>query len=239
MKAKTKWANHIAIAALTSILLLLTLYFTFEIFAEKSRQDFYGLSQVEFVSPNSKVEYIRFDQNDGSYEEHWRDVENKQERHDRYSKDGELINRLIVVDSGKTVISVGNEGGKLEAYTWELPSKDADENNELLQKSLIKEVKDQMYDKKWTLSKNSKLAKNNSVDEVESIEGEVKEIVQLDTVTGVPLKREVFEFIGGKEEKVLTETYQFIEGSTYLFEANVNAKEVPADDIVDQRRCVE
>ncbi|WP_289141061.1 hypothetical protein [uncultured Brevibacillus sp.] len=232
MKANTKWAKPKAIAALTSVLLLSVIYFTYETLSENNSQDFYDLSQIEIVMPISKVEYIRFDHNDGSYEEHWRDIQKKQDRHDSYSKYGVLMNRLIVVNSGKTVISIGNEGGKWEAYTWELSSKDAEENNEILQKSLINEVKEQMNDKKWTLSKNSKMIKNDSVDEVESVKSGRKEIVQLDTVTGVPLKREVFEIISGKEEKVLTETYQFIEGSTYLFEANVHAKEVPADDIV-------
>ncbi|MDH4616590.1 hypothetical protein [Brevibacillus sp. AY1] len=235
MKFKTTWVKSGVVLGITSVALLSSIYFTSNTFAEKSKLETYDLTQTEFVQPKSKIEYIRFDHNDGTYDEHWRDVENKQERHDKYTKDGELINRIIVLDSGKRVISIGNEGGELEAYTWELPSKDAAENNNLLQISLIKETKDKLKDKKWKLNKSAKLNSNVSVDEIESLNDDTKEIVRLDSETGIPLEREIYEIKNGKEEKVLTETYQFIDDSSDLFDVDIKAKEVPADDIVVEK----
>lgn len=224
-----KWVKpSITIAA--SVALLSSLYFTTDTLAEKSvEQSNYVIAESDFEVPSSKIEYIKISHENGGYEEHWRDIENKQERHDTYSADGKLINRLIVTDSGKKVISIGNDNGELAAYSWELPSKDAKENNKILKNSLLKQEKDKLKDKKWKIQK-SKTLNDTPIDVIETTYDNFKEVVELDQTTGVPVEKDIYEIKNGHEEKIRTETFELLDNSSDLFKVDIKVTEVAADD---------
>ena len=100
----------------------------------------------------NNIDYIKLLYNDGSYEEHWRDKSNSLERTDRYDSNGNFESRILVLDNGSKVINVGLENAKFEAYSWEMPNKIAKQNSSLLKESILKDVKESLKIKKWSLN---------------------------------------------------------------------------------------
>ncbi|MGK5512093.1 hypothetical protein [Brevibacillus formosus] len=230
-----KWLKP-AVTLTAAVAVLSSVYLASDTLAVKSHKPDnnkgdYLLAESNFEVPNSKVEYIKVSFENGGYEEHWRDIANQQERHDTYSKTGELVNSVIVTDSGKKVISIGNDNGELTAYTWELPSKDAKENKKMLQNSLLKEETAKLQDKRWNKQK-SKTLNDTSIDVIETTYDRFKEVVDLDTSTGLPIEREVYSLNNGKETKLRTETFELVDSSSDLFEIDQDLEitEVTADD---------
>lgn len=184
---------------------------------------------------DKKHEYIKVVQEDGSYEEHWRDLKNLQERHDTYTKDGELVNRIIVTEKGKRVYVIGNDNGTLEASTWVLPEKVANQNKKILQISLLEETKDRLKNGSWKKIGKEKM-KGKDVEVIESQANGLTEDMYVDLETGLPVKKDTFK----GSNKIRTEYYETIDGEEDIYEvdSNLDIKEMPNDmkDIHDEAK---
>jgi hypothetical protein len=120
---------------------------------------------------SNNIEYIKMSYNDGSYEEHWRDKANTMERTDRYDENGNFVNRILVLDNGTKVINVGLENGKFEIYSWKMPEKIAKENNINLKGSILREVKDSLKTKTWTIEDKNRTKTSSVVQKLLSNNG--------------------------------------------------------------------
>ena len=190
-----------------------------------------GIALAASVQANSlDVEYIKV-KNSNGYSEHWRDLENLQERSDTNDNNGKLSNKILVLEKGKRVISIGDDDGKIEAYTWILPDDIANENGKLLQKSLLEDIKNELKKSKWIDKGTKKLADGREVKVIESSFEGLTELVYVD-ITEFPVKREFFKSENG-QLKLLddrTEEYKKVSSqSGEIFEYNSSGlKEIPA-----------
>ncbi len=179
---------------------------------------------------NLDVEYIKV-KNPNGYSEHWRDIINLQERSDTYDSYGKLVNRLLVLEKGKRVISIGNYNGKMEAYTWVLPDDIANENKILLSKSLLEDVKNKLKKSEWINKGKKKLVDGREVRVIQSSFEGLTEVFYVDA-TDFLVKREFFKNVNSQlillEER--TEEYMKIsDNSGKLFKYyNTGLKEIPA-----------
>lgn len=215
---------------LLTLLLAVTCLFVYQF---KNGSTFNG-NKIAFAASiqanNLNVEYIKVKIPSG-YSEHWRDIITLQERSDTYDNNGKLANRILVSEKGKRVISIGNDNGKMEAYSWILPDDIANENKTLLSKSLLENVKNELKQSKWIDKGKKKLVDGREVRVIESSFEGLTEVVYVDA-TDFPIKREFFKNENGQlkllEER--TEEYKKISSqSGEIFEYNgPEVKEIPA-----------
>jgi len=232
---KRTWGVLVTSTLLTAVVIS-GLHFTNQTYAESGSKI---ADKAADQLSSSTVDYIKTVDESGRVEEHWRDTKTLQERHDIYDKDGTLINRIIVTDEGKTVISISNEDGKLKADKWTVPSEVAEENKKLLNKSLIKEFKDELNNKEWKKKGEEKLQGKEvqKLEAVYKIESESKdkhkEVVFVDQETNYPKKREIYApDKNGKVKLQRTEFFEFYEGDTSdLFDVDdkIKIKKVDSD----------
>ncbi|GGA00921.1 hypothetical protein GCM10008018_53970 [Paenibacillus marchantiophytorum] len=177
-----------------------------------------GIEHVKITSENNKVAHF------------YRDTVNLEEKSENYKPDGTLENKVIVTESGKRVISIGNNNGKLESFTWLLPENIANENKELISKSLLKEIKAELSFKKW-IDDSGQFINDQNTKKIKSVEGSKITKVSIDANTDLPIKKEMFEVVGGKEILVSTEEYTIEKNDLKASIFNVdktNIKEISA-----------
>lgn len=185
---------------------------------------------------NLDLEYIKIKTPDG-HSEHWRDLKNLEERADTYDAKGNIVNKIIVKDNGKRVISIGFENGKPEALTWVLPDNISNINKDNLSKSLLQEVKNELHKQKWQDKGLAKLADGKTVRKIESTFEDAIEVVYIDESTSFPVKRELYKKQNNQLRllETRTEEYKKVSGNSgEIFNHNgVELKEIPAPVVGD------
>ncbi|AOY76001.1 hypothetical protein [Clostridium formicaceticum] len=183
----------------------------------------------------SKIEYIKVSRKEGYSEEYYRDMKNLKERSDIKDENGNLVNRILVLEEGKRIINIGNENGKVEVHTWLLPDEIAKANKEILSKSIQENIKNSLKNQKWTLEGNIELSNGKKAKKISSLIDGFCEVVYVDEETDFPIKREIYEVQedGGKKLKLIeerAEEYKKIDDdSNQLFEyEQYELEEIPA-----------
>lgn len=151
-------------------------------------------NDIDYIKRTSKKEIS----------EHWRDVSKGQEKSKTYNLNGELINSIYVVDSGKRVYSVGGSG---EAYTWILPEEISNENNELLKRTLLDQIKLDLESKYWKFE-GAVNEDDKTLQKLSTSKKGAREIVFVDESTGFVTKKEVYIEDNGKMELSYIEEYK-------------------------------
>lgn len=184
-------------------------------------------------SISGKVEYIKVSTSAEDYTVHVRDKIKLVEVSETYLN-GQLQNKNIVSEGGKRVTSIGrdHETGKLVGTTWLLPKNIAAENERILKISLLEKQKEELKLKKWNMTQTLK-EDGRSLQQVTSEQTDQKEIVYIDELTGLPVKREIYLKDAQGEWKKDTEKieeYKYFESLPFQFLSieNVEIKERPA-----------
>lgn len=116
--------------------------------------------------------------------------------------------------------------------TWLLPKNIAAENERILKISLLEKQKEELKLKKWNMTQTLKEA-GRSLQQVTLEQTDQKEIVYIDGLTGLPVKREIYLKDAQGEWKKDTEKieeYKYFESLPFQFLSieNVGIKERPA-----------
>ncbi|MCR8845062.1 hypothetical protein NQ117_15370 [Paenibacillus sp. SC116] len=161
--------------------------------------------------------------------EHYRDLNGSGEVSISYHADGSLFNKTIITEHGRRVYAIGNDNGTLEALTWELPNNIANENKEVLKKSLLQELKNELQNKDW-IDEGQFSIDNKEVRKISSQEGKFLECVYIDQVTEMPIKKEFIEIVYGKSIVKATEEYRVLNKTPeHVFDVTgISAKEITA-----------
>ncbi|HBC93350.1 MAG TPA: hypothetical protein DCZ10_10765 [Pelotomaculum sp.] len=183
---------------------------------------------------NINIEHIKIVSSNGSYTEHWRDLKNLEERTDTYDKNGTLINSIIVKEFGERIISIGYDDDQITGFTWVLPKKVASLNRQLLKKSLLEDVKNELDGSKWQYCGKDKV-NGKEVKKITTSHGDTTTIIYVDQLTGYPVKREIHKNEKGNLTLMVdtVEEYQKIsDESGNIFECeNVELKEITSPGI--------
>lgn len=136
---------------------------------------------------NSKYETVKMVKPNGEYTIWWRDKVNARECREEYDSAGNLLTKMLIVDGGKRIISMKNVDGKMEALSWELAKSAADENEKILKKSILADIKNDSESKNWKMN-----AAEKASNQIEAETSNSKIILYLDENKKLPVKRETY-----------------------------------------------
>lgn len=222
---KVKWVGMIV-----SLLIIFLIYEYFFNINPNNSGNIFAQNAVKQIN-NIGIEYVK-NQYDNKIIEHWRDLRNLQDRADTFNSNGIFIRKMIVKENGKRVISIVNNNGQIEGYTWVLPENYKKANEDIIKQSILKDLKSELLKNTWKVDGTQKLPDGKLITRISSSKNNNTQIVYIDTATGFPLKREIYKREIGKLKLIKdgTEEYKKIDSNTTsLFSyGNYKLKEIPA-----------